>query len=326
MTKTEIIDHIHTLVSNNVLGNKQLMSRYKGFRGELFLETFLKDKYPSRKYFDGGMIISKNSSKTSLDNAMYICIIARNEYTTDYLEIFARLSLIGFEKIILVLYEEDNYEMKPVMIYPSYQINLPVPDMTVYHFSTVDKKFMQPSKDISDVLNFFEINSIRTSKANGAEEAASQWLHQNLEEFSQSQLLKIYMNRLFMDGFIGFGKKKGKPSDIDMIIKNISGKYSLIEVKEKDLPKRSKKGFGLDEPRLKDFLRISEQTGLDYYLVVRHINSQSDRELVGYKYISIQDFAEDVEGSETVIGGTGMRGITTANETKICGYDLFHDL
>ncbi len=326
MTKSEIIDHIHTLVSNNVIGDKQLMSRYKGFRGELFLETFMKDKYPSRKYFVGGMIISKNSSQTSLDNAMYICIIARNEYTTDYLEIFARLSLIGFEKMILVLYDEDNYEMKPVMIYPSYQINLPVPDLTVYHFSAVDKKFMQPSKDISDVLNFFQTNSIRTSKANGAEEKASQWLHQNLEEFSQSQLLKIYMNRLFMDGFIGFGKKKGKPSDIDMIIKNISGKYSLIEVKEKDLPKRSKKGFGLDEPRLKDFLRISEQTGLDYYLVVRHINNQSDRELIGYKYISIKDFAEDVEGSETVIGGTGMRGISTVSETTICGYDLFHEL
>ena len=206
------------------------------------------------------------------------------------------------------------------------KVNLPVPDMNFYHFSAMDKKFMQQSKDISDVLNFFETNSIRRSNAQGAEETTSQWLHQNLAEFSQSQLLKIYMNRLFMDGFIGFGKKKGKPSDIDMIIKNISGKYSLIEVKEKDLPKRSKKGFGLDEPRLKDFLRISEKTGFDYYLVVRHINNQTDRELIGYKYISIKDFAEDVEGSESVIGGTGMRGISTVNETKICGYDLFHEL
>lgn len=92
------------------------------------------------------------------------------------------------------------------------------------------------------------------------------------------------------------------------------------------MPKRSKKGFGLDEPRIKYFLRISEQTGLDYYLVVRHINNQTDRELLGYRYISIKDFAENVEGSETVIGGTGMRGISTVNETKICDYDLFHKL
>ena len=152
------------------------------------------------------------------------------------------------------------------------------------------------------------------------------WLLRNLSEFSQPQLLKIYMNRLILDGFIGFGKQKGKPSDIDMIVKNSAGKFSFIEIKEKDLPKRNKKGFGLDVPRLKDMLRISEHTGLNYFLIIREVNNQTDRELVGYKFISVKDFAEDVSDSKTVIGGTGMRAESTQNDTLICSYDLFHNL
>lgn len=71
------------------------------------------------------------------------------------------------------------------------------------------------------------------------------WLQKNISEFSRPQLLKIYMNRLCLDGFTGFGKQTGKPSDIGMIVKNSAGKFSLIEVKEKDLPKKNKKVSGL---------------------------------------------------------------------------------
>lgn len=326
MEKKELIEYIHLLVSSNVIGDKQAMNRYKGFRGELFLDSYMRNKYPSRKYFEGGMIISRNSKETSLNNAMYISVISKNEYTTDYIEIFTCLSRLGFDKMVLVLYNEEKWEMKPVMVFASGSVVLPVPDMTVYYFSAKDKNFVQSKKDITDVLNFFQSYNVRSCNRFETEKQTFIWLQQNLSEFSQLQLLKIYMNRLFLDGFIGFGKQKGKPSDIDMIVKNSAGKFSFIEVKEKDLPKKNKKGFGLDVPRLKDMLRISEQTGLDYFLIIREVNNQTDRELVGYKFISVKDFAEDVSDSETVIGGTGMRAESTQNDTLICSYGLFRNL
>lgn len=326
MEKNEIIENIHTLVSNNVIGDKQAMSRYKGFRGELFLESYLEGKYPSRKYFEGGMIISSNSSESSLDNSMYISVLNKNEYTSDYVQIFAYLSAIGFEEMILILYDEQKLEMKPVMVFDSSSISLPVPEMTIYHFSPIDKKFNRALEDISGVLNFFDSKAVRSRNKHEISTQTFDWLQNNLSEFSQSKLLKIYMNRLILDGFIGFGKKKGKPSDIDMIVKKPSGKFSLIEVKEKDLPKKNKKGFGLDVPRLDDIMRISRQTGLDYFLIVREINNQTDRELLGYKFISIKDFETDVQKSETVTGGTGMRSESTINKTLICSYHLFSDL
>lgn len=326
MEKKEIIENIHTLVSNNVIGDKQAMSRYKGFRGELFLESYLEGKYPSRKYFEGGMIISRNSSESSLDNSMYISVLNKNEYTSDYVQIFAYLSAIGFEEMILILYDEEKWEMKPVMVFDSSSISLPIPEMTIYRFSPIDKKFNQALKDITGVLNFFDSNAVRSRNKHEIETQTFDWLQNNLSEFPQPKLLKIYMNRLILDGFIGFGKKKGKPSDIDMIVKKPSGNFSLIEVKEKDLPKQNKKGFGLDVPRLDDMMRISKQTGLDYFLIVREINNQTDRDLLGYKYISIKDFEADVQGSETVTGGTGMRSESTINKTFICSYHLFRDL
>lgn len=326
MTKTELITNIHKLVSNNVIGDKQAMSRYKGFRGELFLESYMKENYPTRKYLEGGIIISKDSLETSLDNSIYISIVAEKEYSTDYLSIFKSLSSIRFEKMILVLYNEEKYEVKPVMIFPTETINLPVPEMTSYEYSASNENFINPVSNINEILNFFEPHSQRSRSRYKIEEQTHSWLKTNISEFSEQQLLKIYMNRLILDGFIGFGMKKGKPSDIDMIIKNSAGIFSLIEVKEKDLPKKHKRGFGLDVPRLQDMQRISEQSGLNYFLIVRHVNNQTERRLIGYKYISIKDFAADVNGSETVVGGHGMREESTVNETLICDYDLFGNL
>ena len=157
------------------------------------------------------------------------------------------------------------------------------------------------------------------------EPACKEWLIAHLSPFSEKQLLKIYMDRLFFDGFIGFSKDKGKSSDIDLIVIRPSGEYRFIEIKEKDLP-RSKQGFGLDVPRIKDMERIQEQSSIEYHLVVRHINNQKDRELIGWKYIAINDFINDVKGNKAVEGGTGMRSSNSSNPTLICSLNKFSNL
>lgn len=45
MNKSEILSRIHKLLSKNVIGGKQMLARYKGFRGELFFENLLREKY-----------------------------------------------------------------------------------------------------------------------------------------------------------------------------------------------------------------------------------------------------------------------------------------
>ena len=58
MDKSQLISGIHALVSNNVIGPKQLDSRYKGFKGELYFEKFFSQKYAMYTVLDGGIIIS----------------------------------------------------------------------------------------------------------------------------------------------------------------------------------------------------------------------------------------------------------------------------
>ena len=90
--KNEIIGHIHTLVSNNVIGDKQAMSRYKGFRGELFLDSYMKEKYPSRQYFEGGMIISQDSVQTSFGQRI---VFMRNRKRVNIIPITLKFSPVS---------------------------------------------------------------------------------------------------------------------------------------------------------------------------------------------------------------------------------------
>ena len=148
----------------------------------------------------------------------------------------------------------------------------------------------------------------------------------NLKEFDREQLLHMYLNRLFLDGFIGFLKEKGKPSDIDFILKRPDNKFVLVEVKEKDLPKGGKIGFGLDVSRLNDFIRIQTNSEFKCVLVVRQVNNQTQRNFVSWKYITISDFNADVKNQNTIAGGNGMRAENTDNPTLICSLGLFKDL
>lgn len=326
MGKLEIIEGITILVSNNVIGDKQAENRFKGFRGELFLENYITEKYPFYKQLEGGIIISKNSTDTSLDNSIYITIIPKENLDEDYKNIYCSLAKLGFEKMFLVAYTNANWTKTPVMFFENETIQLWVPEMEIYEFKTESGNFKTTSNTTTVITSLFNSVEKRGKNIFPIEQSTTDMFTENMIQFSEIQLLKIYMNRLFLDGLIGFGKEKGKLSDIDLILKRPSGEFKLIEIKEKDLPKKNTKGFGLDVPRLKDMIRIATETKLEYHLVIREINNQTDRKLVGWKHIKIRDFANNVNWEEEIKGGTGMRSPNTYNPTLICPYRLFNDL
>ncbi|OAD90714.1 hypothetical protein A7A78_14185 [Aequorivita soesokkakensis] len=324
MTKEEILNGIHELLSKNVIGGAQMMARYKGFRGELFFENFLSEKYPVFKILEGGIIMSKNSTKTSLDNSMYFTVLPDTSDLGDYKNIYKALSNIGFMEMYIILYADD-WQEKEVMKFETETISLKVPSLKILKFDAQQNEFIETNNDVKNVTGFLEDLPKRGKNQYAIEPDCKEWLIANLSQFSEKQLLKIYMDRLFFDGFIGFSKNKGKSSDIDLILIRPTGEYRFIEIKEKDLPK-SNQGFGLDVPRLEDLGRIQEQSSIEYYLAVRHINNQEDRELIGWKYISITEFEKDVKGNKTIEGGTGMRSSYSSNPTLICSLSKFRNL
>lgn len=318
-TKKDLLDHLHTVVSNNVLGDKQLMNRYKGFRSELFFEEKIKNI--DVELFEGGNIISKSSEDTSLNDAIYFTLIPISIPIDSYQKIYHELSKIGFDTMYIIQYH-DNWSLKNVMIFEAGVISLPVPEFTIYQYQ--NNSFTK-KENINVLTNEFKSLPNRGKNSYSISKDSYKWLHRELDQFSIDSILQIYVTRLLFDGYIGFGKEKGKPSDIDFILKNKNGEYRLLEIKEKDLPKKSKKGFGLDVPRIHDFQHIQKITGLKYYLVVREIKDQDSREFKAWKTITIDNFIEDVKKDSTVEGGTGMRSSNSRNPTLICSYSKFQD-
>ena len=326
MEKKDIIGDLHSLVSHNVIGDKQLFSRYKGFRSELQCEAFIKSKYPKYKHLKGGVIISKEvGSESSLDNSIYFTTISKNETLESYLKIYESLKSI-FEEMFIITYNEDNWESSPVMVYKDKTVNLPVPKFEIFEFNKELNEFELRGDEIEILTDLLTSKSVRSRNRYPIKEDTLDWLQTELVQFDLEDLISIYCSRLIFDGFIGFLKNKGKSSDIDLILEKNGGTYKHIEIKEKDLPKKNKKGFGLDIPRIIDLHRIQKESNIEYIIIVKHINNQSERKLVNWKSIALSDFIEDVRDEEEVKGGTGMRSSNSYNPTLICDFDLFNDL
>ncbi len=322
MTQSDLIQNLHTLVSHNVIGDKQLFSRYKGFRAELELEQKFADDYPKATLRKGGIIISKSSKKSSLNDSVYFTLLPSDEDLKPYQRIYHYLSRLGFKGMYLTHYDSTEWEEHPVMCFPKNSISLPVPKLVIYSYDITKDIFIETGKNPSIITDFFDTVSERHSNRYPIKESTFEWLEKNLSKFDEKWVLDLYMNRLFFDGFIGFGKKKGKSSDIDLIVERTDS-LKLIEIKEKDLPKKATKGFGLDVPRIRDFQRIMTATGLSFHLIVKHINDQKERKLVGWKFISVEDFIEATDLEKTVMGGTGMRSVHSENPTVICPLEKF---
>ena len=323
-TKYQLISNLHQLVSKNVIGDKALMSRYKGFRAELFFEEYLHE-LNSVKTLEGGNIFSIDNTETSLENAIYITVIDEHQELSEYERLYLRLRQIGFRSMYLIQYDSSFWQKRIVMEFPNEKISMPLPLYKVYEFEYDSSRINEIEASIKDLRADFKVRSQRNANKYPIKDSSLDWIVTNLIGFDYSLILKIFMNRLIFDGLIGFAVEKGMSSDIDLITTDSMNEFNLIEIKEKDLPKFHDKGFGIDVPRIRDFYKIQKMTGLKYHIVIRHINNQQDRNLIDWKFIEVNDFIDNVKQKAKVEGGQGMNTKGTSKPTLICDYNKFQN-
>ena len=317
-----ILEQLHHLLRCNVIGDKQYDSRYKGFHGELdFSQWFAKNRQENN-FYKGGYLIPRYSKDDTLEKPVYVTISSikpDNNYRNIYRQI-AKISPLQFYIYFNSSEEITNWKKVDVM---GHGIDLPVPDLHILQFDQITKTFKESS--LNDFLSCFKKKSFRNKNTYPITTETRQKHINKLEQHTGKDLLNLYVERLIFDGFIGFGRTHGIPSDIDAIIKK-NDSFLFLEIKEKDQSKRHPRGFGMDCRRIESLLTIEKKTSIPYFYLVREIDDQENRNFRTWKVISMKKFSGIVHSGKVIEGGTGMRSAHSSNPTKVCPYDHFKNL
>lgn len=322
-SKQELLEHLHELVSHNVAGSIAYKNRYNGFYGELSFNRFIQN-LGNRSIIEGGVFIPTESGDDPFKSSVYFTV---SEQSSDlYIEVYSSLTSLAKEGLYFFQYSKSS-KIKFKTLFQSNRgkepnsrdIVLPFPDFKVFKFSVQKNEF-----ELSTLETFKELFTTNTAtlQPQFIPRHMKELFRSKLEEFSLDELIGIYFNRLIFDGLTGGTIEKGSPLDIDLFTcKTTSQKYSVIEVKEKDLSKSEPIGFGLDIRRISSLLKIEENLLMDAIYVVRQVDDQERRNFLNWKYISLMDFCENVDFNNKVVGGPGMADRET--ETVICPDNKF---
>lgn len=314
-----ILESLHVLVAENVIGEKQYTSRYKGFIGELAFSEWLNNKPHERKIYSGGYFVPVENGNSSLENPIYFTVTRLNP--DEYIPIYTAISKIGCNRLYFIQWLDEtsinNWQLEDVM---GTNVQLPKPQLITYLFDSSSNSFQQVS--LQNMLSLYTDRPRRKTKYLIPNTLKADFI-KKLSEFDVNYLLDLYVQRLIFDGYIGFGKVHGIASDIDLIIQ-AKNKTDLVflEIKEKDLSKTPPVGFGMDVARIVALESISLKTGVDFHYVVREINNQKNREFVNWRYIEIKKFKEML-GSSIFQGGSGMGFENGEYPTQICPQEHF---
>lgn len=146
-----------------------------------------------------------------------------------------------------------------------------------------------------------------------------------LGSINSDDLHSIFLNEHFYSDFF---KKKLKvstqdPYDIDGFFAAYDGSVLPIEIKEKYPGLGKTKFFGIDAGRVIMLLRLGLPTDSNSLYIVKEVDDTEERELVGWKYITLSDIVSTA-GWNLTSGGRGMTGGRT--QTIILPYSAFDEL
>ena len=319
--KQSVIQYLHTLVAHNVIGDKQFTRRYNGFIGELDFNEWFRLNRKWEQLYNGGFLVPAVAGTSALDHPVYFT--TSGEEPEVYRDIYRRIARLNCRALFFIRWDRSipfsNWEKSRVGGIPG---QLPVPRMACYRYRPEDDVFVPSS--LAEMQHYF------SDSPDELTDKVPHWVKARfselLERFDEEAVVDLYVQRLIFDGYLGLKKVRGKPSDIDLLIKaKGTGRLLAFEVKEKDLSKKPPVGFGMDVPRMGFFADFMKATGIDVYYIVKQINNQTERKITAWRAIEMAGFIAHAE-STVVEGGTGMRSDSSYNPTRICREKHFRTL
>lgn len=126
-----------------------------------------------------------------------------------------------------------------------------------------------------------------------------------------SDLTEMLTRQAFLEGYLKGRLRKtfGETYDMDAFIVGFSGRVLPLEIKEKSRVEKTNQ-FGVDAGRILMLLRFCLMTDSNALYVIREVNNQPDRALIGWVYMTLADLVMmcrwNLQG-----GGAGMGGGAT---------------
>jgi len=307
LSKAEIITGLYQILTSKIAANRFYNARCRGFRSEL--ELPLKAREIGWDLLDGGMcFFTRQNWPANKDNSIvYVTVSADDaQRYVGFYQNLSRLSVLD-SAYFIEIGARDSWTVINIPVKNENQervdLQIPQPVFTVKKF--VNGAFQHSS--IAAIITHFPAitgNGIvcRCKSRDGLN---------YIEQYPVNDLAKAYSNRFFLA--ITLGRVSKGMIDFDGIL-NENGNFSLIETKEKDpiqpSDNRDNWLFGWDSRRISWYLYLKNEIGLDAHYVVREVNNQTDRVLVAWKKISLEQFCKSASWLSEHSGGGGSGTIT----------------
>ena len=260
-------------------------ARAKGFKNEIEFDYVLKNK--GIETIDAGQCLFVKKRGNNLENKILYVTVSDDD-KSKYVKLYEKMNeLHEIKKLFFVeIGNIETWETIDLTVKNSKDEKtsrqILKPKFTLFEFN--DSKWI---KSEFDVLNdMLERTKLRTAKKKNNE------YFQYLKKYSIKELMKIYCNRYFLDVQLE-SYSKGM-IDFDHIVQD-GNVYKFVETKEKDPMKDDKNpsdttkwAFGWDSRRFSWYMYLKLQLGIDTDYVIREIDNQKDRNLVGWKKSTLE--------------------------------------
>jgi len=301
-TKAQIVDAIYDILTTSVANNRFFEARARGFRSELEFENYVKSKKLS--ILTGGQFLFRQRNNLGFHQLVYVTVTF--EDPKNYLNLYAKISQLPIVTDLFFI------KLEPLIKWSSCNIpisrkgkviqnkSIPCPTYKILKYDS--GKFI-PS-NVASIQNLFPVKNNITICSQKNKSA-----YNYLMDYPDEDIGEILANRYLIDVMLR-NYRKGM-IDFDFIIENESG-FLAVETKEKDAGgSGNNKYFGWDSRRLSWYLYLKQRIGLDGWYVIREVNNQTQRNLIAWKYVTIDEFAKAASWLSEM-GGGGNSGTITA--------------
>jgi hypothetical protein len=299
-TSEDIVNDLYWILTSTTSLPDLYTKRCGGFRNEKEIEELLHEK--GYQQIDGGQLIFVKKNENSEMNKIFYYTVS-NDNITNYGNLYTQLSQMDeIERLFFIKVHSDEWGRTDIKVKNTKgQVStrsILKPNFSVHEFSNGEWRY----SSFDEIKN--EMSAKRESVCKVKDPATLDYMR----EWNTDELSKIYCNRYVLDVELNLFKKN--MMDFDSMIIN-EGNYIAIESKEKDPIGKwvksidangmeeetiendtSKWAFGWDTRRYAWYNYLKTRTGLDTWYLVREVEHQRRRNLVGWKKISIDDFSK----------------------------------